>query len=80
MHKWGSSTNGPQGIWGNRGYRCQHILVPGTNEPFEALGHIRVAYMGFSTFGVPVLGLAQIGLGGKILNFEKLKCLMIMNH
>ena len=46
MHKWGSKTNGPQVIWGNRGYGSQHVLVPGINEPwtvgtkgpFEALG------------------------------------------
>ena len=60
MHKWGSRTNGPQGIWGNRGSGSQHVLVPGTNGPkdgwegpFEALGHM--AYMGFSTFGVGLL-------------------------
>ena len=47
MHKWGSRTNGPQGIWGSRDSGSQHVLVPGTNE---ALGHM--TYMGFSTFGV----------------------------
>ena len=34
-----------------------------TKGPFEALGHM--VYMGFSTFGVPVL--VQIGPGGIIL-------------
>ena len=29
MHNWGSRTNGPQGIWGNRGYGSQHVLIPG---------------------------------------------------
>ena len=58
MHKQGSRTNGPQGIWGNRGSGCQHVLAlgqmglrtVGTKGPFEALGHM--AYMGFSTFGL----------------------------
>ena len=53
-----SRTNGPQGIWGNRGYGSQHVLVSettglrtvGTKGPFEALGHI--ACMVFITFGV----------------------------
>ena len=27
MHKWGSRTNGPQGIWGNRGSGSQHVLI-----------------------------------------------------
>ena len=26
MHKWGSPTNGPQGIWSNRGYGSQHVF------------------------------------------------------
>ena len=29
MHNWGSRTNGPQGIWGYRGYGSQHVLIPG---------------------------------------------------
>ena len=29
MHNWGSRTNGPQGIWGNRGYGSRHVLIPG---------------------------------------------------
>ena len=29
MHNWGSRTNGPQGIWGNRGYGSQHVLISG---------------------------------------------------
>ena len=29
MHNWGSRTNGPQGIRGNRGYGSQHVLIPG---------------------------------------------------
>ena len=29
MHNWGSRTNGPQGIWGNRGYGSLHVLIPG---------------------------------------------------
>ena len=32
MHNWGSRTNGPQGIWGNRGYGSQHVLIPGIAE------------------------------------------------
>ena len=62
MHKWGSRTNGPQGIWGSIGdlglsmfwsLGQTGLRTVGTKGLFEALGHI--AYMGFSTFGVPVL-------------------------
>ena len=35
MHKWGFRTNGPQGIWGNRGSGSQHVLVCGTNGPYD---------------------------------------------
>ena len=62
MHKRGSRTNGPQGIWGSIGdlglsmfwsLGQTGLRTVRTKELFEALGHI--AYMGFSTFGVPVL-------------------------
>ena len=33
MHKWDSRTNGPQGMWGNKGSGSQHVLVRGTNGP-----------------------------------------------
>ena len=32
MHKWGSRTNGPRGIWDSRGSGSQHVLVPATNR------------------------------------------------
>ena len=43
--EWGSWTNGPQDIWGNREYGYQHVLVPGTKGPFEALGHMAYRYI-----------------------------------
>ena len=29
IQNWGARTNGPQGIWGNKGYGSQHVLIPG---------------------------------------------------
>ena len=35
MHKWGSRTNELQGIWGSRGSGSQHVLIFGTNGPYD---------------------------------------------